>query len=210
MTFRQLASMTFAGALVTGLALTSVTTSGQTTPAPLALNTAKITINGTSNVHDWAATTATVRVTRVQLAAGVAGPSFWDAVMKPGAVEAFEIAIPAGRLTSPRSGLDKNMHKALKVPQHADITFRLVRLTANTATPGAFTGVGMLKVAGVEREVSLALTLGRSGQNLVVRGTTDLLMTDFSIDPPTALLGTVRSSPKVAVSFETVVSSPLS
>jgi len=52
----------------------------------------------------------------------------WSSALKPGAVEAFEIAIPAATLTSPRDGLDKNMHEALKVKDHPDIVFRLLRL----------------------------------------------------------------------------------
>ena len=70
--------------------------------APLTIAAGRIAIAGTSNVHEYTASTAIVRVTRVQLAAGVAGPTFWDDVLKPGAVEAFEIAIPAATLSSPK------------------------------------------------------------------------------------------------------------
>ena len=50
-----------------------------------------------------------------------AGPVSWDGVLKPGAIEAFEVAVAAGKLTSPREGLDKNMYKALKVQEFPDI-----------------------------------------------------------------------------------------
>ena len=83
--------------------------------APLTVGSARITINGTSNIHAYTASTATVNVTRAQFAAASAGPEFWASALKPGAVEAFEVAIPAATLTSPREGLDKNMHKALLV-----------------------------------------------------------------------------------------------
>lgn len=201
MTFRIITATTITAACLLAGAATAQ-------DAPLTVSKATVTIDGTSNVHDWTASTSNVRVTRAQVAPDVRGASFWDAIVKPGALQAFEVTIPAASLTSPRSGLDKNMHKALNVQQHPDITFRLTSLSA-ASTPGAFTAVGTLKVAGVEREVELALTLGRSGDALVVKGTTDLLMTDFGIEPPKALLGTVRSSPKVAVSFQTVLASPL-
>lgn len=207
MTLRHFATTTSAAALAMGLTL--VVTASAQDPTPLAVKSAKITIDGTSNVHDWTASTATVRVTRAKLATGVGGPAFWDAVVKPGAVEAFEVTIPAAKLTSPRSGLDKNMHKALKVEQHPDIVFRLKGLTAKAGTPGAFTAAGTLRVAGVDKDVSLDITLGRSAQGLVVKGTTKLLMTDFGIEPPSALFGTVRSAPEVTISFQTVLSSPL-
>ena len=91
---------------------------GQT---PLAIDSARITISGTSNIHAYTASTTTVRVTRAQVAGALEGPDFWANVLKPGGVEAFEIAIPAATLTSPKEGLDKNMHKALKVKEHPDI-----------------------------------------------------------------------------------------
>ncbi len=209
MTLRHIAATTLAATLALSVSLFSVPALAQATAdAPLALSKAKITIDGTSNVHDWTATTSTVRLAQAKVSVDAKGAGFWDAVVKPAAIETFEVVIPVTTLTSPRSGLDANMYKALKSDQHKEITFRLESLTPK-ATAGAFTAAGVLRVAGVERDVTLDITLGRSGQNLVVRGTTEILMTDFGIDPPRALLGTVRSSPNVTIKFETVVSSPL-
>ena len=105
--------------------------------------------------------------------------------MKPGSVEAFEIAIPAGTLTSPKEGLDKNMHKALKVQDYPDITFRLTRFEPqrrrgrHRARP-----LACCEIAGVEREVAIDITTKRTGATLTVRGRLDLLMTDYGIKPP--------------------------
>ena len=82
---------------------------------PLDIDTARVTIAGSSNIHEWTASTTKVRVTRVKVGPAVAGEAFWSDVVKPGALEAFELAISAGSLSSPKAGLDKNMHKALKV-----------------------------------------------------------------------------------------------
>ena len=184
--------------LVTGLAAHTVASAGP----PLAIDTARVTIAGTSNIHEYTASTNKVRVTRAQLGA-VAGPEFWENVLKPGAVEAFEIAIPAATLTSPREGLDKNMHKALKVQENPDITFRLLRFEAGQA--GALKGIGMLRIAGVEREVVLNLTTKRNTSSLTVTGKVDLLMTDYGITPPKALMGMLKTDPKVTITFETTL-----
>jgi hypothetical protein len=175
---------------------------------PLTLATGTISIAGTSNVHAYTASTAAVRVTRVQLAAGVAGPTFWEDVVKPGALETFEIAIPAASLTSPKKDLDKNMHKALKVTEHQEITFRLVRLESRPGTPGALRGIGVLRIAGVEREVALDLTTTRTDAGLRVQGALDLLMTDFAITPPKAMLGMLKTDPKVTITFDTLITVP--
>ena len=176
--------------------------------APLAIDSARITINGTSNIHAYTASTTTVRVTRAQLASAPEGPDFWATALKPGGVEAFEVTIPAATLTSPREGLDANMHKALRVGDHPDIVFRLLRFEPRTGPAGALRGIGVLKVAGVPREVALDLTTERKDSTLCVHGQLQLLMTDFGITPPVAMLGMLKTDPKVTVTFETVLAVP--
>ena len=175
--------------------------------SPLALTTARVTIDGMSNVHAYSASTTAVRVTRVKFAAGVAGPEFWDALLTPGALEVFEISVAAGKLSSPKDGLDKNMHKALKVEQFPEITFRLLRLEPLAGRD--VRASGMLKIAGVEREIALDLTTQRKDGNLLVKGSVQLLMTDYGITPPKAMLGMLKTDPKVRVSFETILGIPL-
>ena len=116
---RHLTSCTTLG---TALALALTVGSTATAQAPLALTTAKITIAGTSNVHDYTATTAKATLTNVKLGSAVAGDTFWDEVQKPGGLAGFEIVIPAESLKSSKEGLDKNMYKALKTKEHKDIT----------------------------------------------------------------------------------------
>ena len=178
---------------------------GQT---PLAIDSARITISGTSNIHAYTASTTTVRLTRAQLTCALEGPDMWSNALKPGAVEAFEIAIPAATLTSPRDGLDKNMHEALKVKDHPDIVFRLLRFEPGSGATDTLRGIGVLQIAGVEREVSIDLTTQREGSTLRVQGRVRLLMTDFGIEPPTAMLGMLKTDPKVGIAFETVLAVP--
>lgn len=175
--------------------------------APLALESGRVTIAGTSNVHAYTASTTKVQVTRSRISAPSAGASFWDNALKPGAVELFEIAIPAASLVSPKGDLDKNMHKALKVEQFPEITFRLVRFETIDAVAGS-RAIGMLKIAGVEREVALTITTKRAGAGLTVQGSLDLLMTDYGVTPPKAMLGMLKTDPKVTITFETVLTIP--
>ena len=167
--------------------------------SPLAVDTARITIAGTSNIHDFTATTTTARVTRVQLGSAVAGAAFWDDAQQPGGLEAFDLAIAADSLKSTKEGLDKNMYKALKVKEHADITFRLTRLDG---VAGALNAIGTLRIAGVEREVTLPLKTARKGDKLTVTGALDVLMTDYGIAPPKAMMGMIKTDPKIRITFE--------
>jgi polyisoprenoid-binding protein YceI len=169
--------------------------------APLAIDSARVTISGTSNIHAYTATTTTVRIRKGQLAAVAEGADLWESALKPGGVEAFEVAIPAATLSSPREGLDANMHKALMVTEHPDIIFRLLRFEPRQG--GGFTGIGNLKIAGVVREIAMDVTTERKANGLFVRGQVVLLMTDFGIKPPVALMGMLKTDPKVTVAVET-------
>ncbi len=86
--------------------------------APVAIDSARITISGTSNIHAYTASTTAIRITKAQFAAPTEGVDMWTNALNPGGVTEFEVAIPAATLTSPREGLDKNMHKALQVTEH--------------------------------------------------------------------------------------------
>jgi polyisoprenoid-binding protein YceI len=176
---------------------------------PLALDSAKVSLAGTSNIHEYTASTTKVRIIRAQLGASAVGAEFWENALKPGTVDTFEIAVAAGTLTSPKEGLDKNMYKALKVQEFPDITFRLVRFDLAGKPAGAAKAIGMLKIAGVEREVAMDITTKRTDTTLAVQGRIELLMTDYGIKPPTAMLGMLKTDPKVTVTFETVLSVPL-
>ena len=171
---------------------------------PLALASARVALAGTSNIHEFTAATTDVRLTRVALAGGVSGPGLLAAVLNPGAVEAFEIAIRTASLSSPKEGIDKNMHKALKAAEFKDITFRLLRLEAK---PG-LRAIGMLKIAGVEREIAIDLKTSSTPAALTITGDVPLLMTDYGIAPPKAMLGMLKTDPKITVTFDVVLAAP--
>ena len=166
---------------------------------------AKVTIDGTSNLHEWTASSTAVRVTKLTIASGA---DSLQQALQPGGVEALEAAVAATSLSSPKEGLDKNMHKALKAQEHADITFKLRGLTPAGNADGAtvpLRAVGTLAVAGVEKEVTFEVQAVRAGTRLTVTGGTTLLMTDFGIAPPKAMLGMLKTDPKVKVRIELVL-----
>ena len=106
-----------------------------------------------------------VRVTRAQLAgarrrARTSGTNVAEARR----VEAFEIAIPAATLTSPKEGLDKNMHKALKVDGAPGHHVPPARASSRPEPPARCAASACCKIAGVEREVALDLKTAAQGR----------------------------------------------
>lgn len=193
-------------ALLAGSILATPTYSAaQDAAAPLVMAAARVSIAGTSNIHEFTAATTDVKMTQLALANGVAGPNLLSALLNPGSLQSFEIVVKAGTLTSPKEGLDKNMWKALKTSQYPDIVFKLARLDGK---PGALRAIGTLKIAGVEKEVAFDLKAAANASTVTVIGDVPLLMTDFGIAPPKAMLGMLKTDPKVTVTFEVALVAP--
>ena len=166
--------------------------------APLSIASARVTVAGNSTLHPWTASSTALTLTNVELAGAAEGDALEHA-LQPGALRAFDVVIPAATLTSPKEGIDKNMHKALKVQEHAEIRFRLRALEQLGA---AYRATGLLTIAGVEKEVSLDLQVQPRGNGLAVTGSTGLVMTDYGVTPPKAMMGMIKTDPKVQIKIE--------
>ena len=176
---------------------------------PLTIATGTVSIAGDvehprmDRLHDGRARDATC-----SWPSSVAGAAFWDEIVKPGAIEAFDMAIPAAIVVVAQGRARQEHAQGAEGLGAQDIAFRLRRLEPRPGTPGALRGIGMLEIAGVEREVALDLTTQRKDAGLTVKGQVDILMTDFGITPPKAMLGMLKTDPKVTITFETVLTVP--
>jgi polyisoprenoid-binding protein YceI len=152
-----------------------------------------IRVDGTSNVHDWHATSSQITAT-IQVGSPIAESR----------VESVTLTLPVTSLKSGKGGLDKNLYKALKADQNPTITF--VMKTYNATPKGdAFAAAitGLLTVNGVEKEVTAEATVTTDGKGgLKAVGTAAMKMTDFGVKPVTALLGTIRTGDAITVKFD--------
>ena len=198
----------WSAAAVLGAGLLAAAAPGAAPATALGIGTAKLTLAGTSNIHAYTASTAAIRVTRVVLGPVPAG-DLLEHALTPGAIEAFEVAIPTKSLASDKDGLDKNMHNALKAAEHPEITFRLLRFENRPAPASGRRAIGVLRVAGVDRQVAIDIATERREAALIVKGTLALLMTDWGIAPPKAMMGMLKTDPKVTITFEVAVAANL-
>jgi polyisoprenoid-binding protein YceI len=156
--------------------------------------TSSITVEGTSNVHDWHAK-STELTSSIQMA------------LPPGAgstVESVTISLPVTSLKSGKGGLDKNLYKALKAEQNPTITFVMKTYKAEPKAD-AFAAIvtGMLTINGVTKEIPAAATMtGDAKAGLKANGSATFKMTDFGVKPVTALMGTIRTGDQVTVKFD--------
>ena len=128
-----------------------------------------------------------------------------------------ELEIPARSLRSFRRGrpyssrMDGIMYEKLLVETHPEIRFELesVKPLKEVAEDGKsvkLEAVGKLTVAGVTKSITFPLTVSPAEENgLKIEAKTAMKMSDFNIDPPVALAGTIRTGDDVTVEIEWIV-----
>lgn len=172
-----------------------------TDPMPLKLGSARVTIAGHSNIDEFTASTVDARLVEFTLKPGATD------VFAPGVIDTFDIVVRAASLATFYPAFDRDLHAALKTAAFPDVTFRLSWIEP-AAAADAYRAVGILQIAGVEKEVALDLQATHSTSAILVNGRVLLNMRDFGITPPSLYLGLVQVSPAITVTFETVFVKP--
>lgn len=160
------------------------------------LSTSKIQIAGTSTLHDW-----TANVTK---ASGKAIFSINEENLT--AVREMKITMQAGSIKSDKGAMmDKNIYRAMKADKYPEISFSLEKIRSITANGmnSKLSADGKLTIAGTTKSISLVVT-GKTinSQSLAFSGSYELKMTDYKVEPPVLMLGTLKTGDLVAINFE--------
>ncbi len=122
-------------------------------------------------------------------------------------INALKLEVISESLKSGKRGMDKNTYKALKTDTYKTITYQLTEVKSITKTSNQNYKVeayGNLTITGVTKKVQLNFELVLTDKNINLKGEKTFKMTDFNIDPPTALLGTITTGDEVTIKFNTV------
>lgn len=121
----------------------------------------------------------------------------------------LSLNIPVENIESSSGGLTKNLQKYLEKDDHPFITFELNEITAieKNEDSALITATGVINAAGNDHtaEMTVEANMNEQGQ-FTFSGDTELLMTSFDIDPPTAVFGTIRAKDEIVISFNTTFS----
>ncbi len=156
-----------------------------------------ITVIGTSSLHDWELHSETLMS---------------EAVFSTGNGETLEslesviFILEKTTLESERSRLQRMAHEEMDAENHPEITFRSNDngTIQRNGDEYEVTATGDLTISGVTRRISVEATCINGADEIVCAGTKDLQMTDFDIDPPTLMFGTIRTHDEVTVEFRMV------
>ncbi|KYG75462.1 YceI family protein [Roseivirga echinicomitans] len=146
-------------------------------------------VKGTSTLHDWHMDASEGQ--------GECTLILSNGTMK---VQKAEVKFKAEGLESGKSGMDKNAYKALKTKEYPWVEFKLSSFEAKDGGKG--TVIGDLTIAGFTKSTSFEVETTQSTGTMTISGSSAFKLTDFKVDPPTALLGTVKTGDEVTVEFK--------
>lgn len=118
-----------------------------------------------------------------------------------------EMVLSVKNLKSGDETLDEHMHENLKAEKYPQMQLKLSTFGfsgSNDAKGSSITASGSLTVAGVTKPIELAATMVIEGQNLRIKGNKTVLMSDFGIEPPTMMMGTLKTRNEIEVSFDII------
>jgi len=176
-------------------------------PAAVALGPGStLWLEGTSSVHDFESRTSTLGLVLLR-APAQADPTDAAALkqwLQGGGLTGLTLTVPLETMRSGKSGLDKNMLKALRATEFPEIRFEMKEARIGTARGDTLpvTADGTLKVAGQERAVSVSGQLVPAKTGTWLEGTHNLKMTDFGVKPPTMMMGAIKTHDPVVVKFK--------
>lgn len=157
----------------------------------------KVKVEGTSNIHDW-------EIEAEELQGNLTVVIEDGQLVK---INELTFIVIAEGLKSGKGGMDKNTYKALNTKKYPKITYQLEKVSNIDCTSKTKCKVlteGHLNIAGTKKQIDLILDAGVEGNKITLAGNTDIKMTDYNVEPPTAMFGTITTGDQLTIKFKTV------
>lgn len=121
-------------------------------------------------------------------------------------VEQLSVTVPVKALDGGRSRMNRDLREAMDEESYPTITFYWEEIDIqHDEDQTELIVTGILEVSGVEKEIEFAA----EGQvieedSFKISGEIPLKMTNFNIDPPTAMLGSLRTDDEIKILYEMI------
>ncbi len=155
----------------------------------------KLKVEGTSNIHDWE---IVAEKQQGKLSAEVQDGKITK-------INQLDFTVTAESLKSGKSGMDKNTYKALSTDKHKKIIFKLTKVNSidcSATNSCKIVATGNLTIAGKTNSIDIDFDAKIYGTKIIFIGSKTLKMTDFGVDPPKAMFGTITTGDVIVIKFE--------
>lgn len=154
-------------------------------------DSSKFIVEGTSTLHDWEMISSH--------ATGKGAFTVKNGDIK--GIKSLHVELDAETLKSGKKGMDENAYKALKTDDHPTISFDLEKVIA---TEGKTMKIrGDFSAGGTTKSEVIKILPKYEGGNIVILGRFDITFTEYNMEPPTALMGTIKTGNELTISFKT-------
>lgn len=177
--------------IVVGLILLAGSVYGQ---KAYTLKSHKMSVDGTSSLHDWTSDVTKLTFTGKITAEGNAVKAISD----------VNVQIAVLDIKSEKGGMmDDKTYEAFKSEQNPNITFKL---TGAAITGSNIKANGTLTMAGVTKPIVMNVaTKVLADGSVHLSGSQVINMKDYGMTPPKAVMGTIKVGEKVTMLFELTV-----
>jgi polyisoprenoid-binding protein YceI len=165
---------------------------------PYLLKLSKMTVNGTSTMHDWESTVSKVEWAGTLTLQGTQLTEVKDAQIK---VTVTDIKSTKGKV------MDNKTYEAFKYEKYPTIQYKLTN--AKIAGSGAdytINSTGNLTMAGATKSIDMPVKAKvQANGDVLLTGSYKVNMLNFKMEPPTAMMGAIKVGEEVTVHFELTV-----
>jgi polyisoprenoid-binding protein YceI len=155
-----------------------------------------LVVSGTSTLHDWDMKSAD---------GSFEGTFTFSAANAITAVTGISFTTNSTALKSGHGAMDKNAYKALKTDKVTAITFQAATATVSVVDASNYLvkAVGKLTIAGSTQNAEISATCKvNPDKSLSVMGSKKLSMKEFGMEPPTFMMGTIKTGNDVTLKFD--------
>ena len=163
-------------------------------------------IEGSSTLHDWKAEAQDVKG-EIQLP-----EEFQGANLPPvgSSINQLNVKVAVASMDGGKEVMNGKMHRALQKDTHPFIQYELtsakVSSSDNAANQVQMATEGKVTIAGVTQTITMTVK-GKyvMGTGWEFSGSQSLSMSDYNIEPPTAMFGQIVTGDEVSISFNLIV-----
>ena len=154
----------------------------------------ELKVSGTSTIHDWEMISNS--------AAGMAKVIFENSELVK--INSLKVIMPVRSLKSGKGTMDTNAYKSLRADKFPDIIFELIDVERIGGQQ--VMAKGNFIISGITREAILEVGYQIEDDKIQFSGERTIKFSEFNIDPPTAVFGTIKTGDDLILSFKLIFS----
>lgn len=163
-------------------------------------SSSSISVHGSSTILDWE-----VKAENFTGLLTVKAKKNSKSAIKKGSISKISLLIPVNSMRSEKGEImDNKMHRALKMEDFPNIIYTListVEFESIDENKNTLRMSGILDIAGVEKAIETDVSVCHINDILSLTGEIQLKLSDFNIEPPSAMFGQIETGNDITINF---------